>query len=88
MFGLFKTQKHEAMVNTAVMGEPVKVSEATVQDWLNAAVTPHDELFDQMDAVLQKFVRREPVRVWQMRRDLRWLRQQARELGLEWGTHA
>lgn len=84
MFG--RKNKTEPMNNTAVRGGPVPVSDATVDDWLNAAVTPYAELFDQMDAVMQSASRREPVRVWQMRRDMRWLRKQAAELGLEWGA--
>ncbi len=66
--------------------QSVPVSEATVDDWLAASVRPTDRLFDEMDAVMSECAITRPMTVWQMRRDLRWLRREAHKRGLEWGA--
>jgi hypothetical protein len=53
--------------------------------FMGAAESRGSYIFDEMEGLLNLLAKRDPVRVWGFRRDLRWVRKQAKTVGYGWG---
>lgn len=65
--------------------DPMMLNEEIITEWFKASDERSDPFIEQMEAVLDELKIMYPLRVWSMRRDMRWLRKEAGKRGLRWG---
>lgn len=68
-------------------GIKVELTDKEIENFLHDAQQreKHGELFDQMEQLLEQLWLLYPLRVTRIRKDLKWLRRQAKKRQLSWG---
>lgn len=76
-----------SVTEETVATKPRRLEDKDVDDFMLAAESRDDPLWDDIFAYLQGELRREyPFRSTRIIKDLKWLRKRAARAGLEWGS--
>jgi hypothetical protein len=72
---------------TRPLGTKMTLSDKEINDFLAEATarTDADLVFDQIDDLLNTLAVQYPLRTVKIRRELKWLRKQAKKRGMTWG---